>query len=119
MNVKRASIAGIAEEASRTGKLAHRDDRARIAAGYGRVVRSVLRIALFYKLIIANGVITIGAVIACSGILASALRRNPAGVVTGDVWLVIAIAAMAGVLVNALVVRVALLPLRDVEAAAE
>jgi signal transduction histidine kinase len=94
------------------------DANAGVTASYGRAVRYLLRIPLFYKLIIANGVITLGAVIAGSGIVASAMRRNPGGGVTSDIWVVIAAAALAGVLANAFVVRLALLPLRDLEQAA-
>ena len=81
-------------------------------------VRALLRIPLFYKLVIANGVITVTAVLACAALVAGGVRANAGSSTRLEVWIIIAIAAAIGVIVNALVVRVALSPVRNLIEAA-
>ncbi len=75
----------------------------------------LLRLPLFYKLIIANVTILLVAVLACTALVATSVRTDPGAATTGVV-LPVAIAAVAlSALVNALVVRLALQPLQRLE----
>jgi two-component system, NarL family, sensor histidine kinase UhpB len=83
--------------------------------GVIRVIRPLLRLRLFYKLIVANVVILLVAVLICSGLAVSALRVNPEASITGAVLPVVLAAVAVSALVNALVVRLALTPLHHLE----
>ena len=80
---------------------------------------SVLRVPLFYKLVIANGAIALLAVLVCATLVANAIRANPQAGMAGVIWPIALSAVGVGVLVNALVVRLALTPLRNLVATAE
>ena len=79
------------------------------------LMRSLLRLPLFYKLIIANGAITLLAVVIAAAFIALGIRQNP-NVSTPGILLPVALIAVAvSVAVNALVVHLALSPLRSLE----
>jgi two-component system, NarL family, sensor histidine kinase UhpB len=78
-----------------------------------------LRMPLFYKLIIANGVITIAAVLACGALIARSVRADPSAHVLNTILPVALAGILIGVVVNAVVVRLALTPIRALELAAE
>ena len=91
-----------------------------IAAATGRRLgRRLLRIPLFYKLVIANGAIALIGVVGCAALVASAIRSDPAADLVGIILPVAATAVGLGVLINALLVRLALTPLRNLETAAD
>src|SRR5262245_31893284 len=70
----------------------------------GGLLRPLLRLRLFYKLIIANVVILLVAVLTGAGLAASAVRVNPHASIAAAV-LPVALAAVAvSAIVNALVV---------------
>ena len=75
----------------------------------------MLRLPLFYKLIIANGAITLLAVVIAATFIALGVRENP-NVSTASILLPVGLIAVAvSVAVNALVVHLALSPLRSLE----
>ena len=75
----------------------------------------LLRLPLFYKLIIANVIILLVAVVACTSLAARAVRADPAAATTGAVLPVVLVAVLLSALANVLVVRLALLPLHRLE----
>jgi signal transduction histidine kinase len=79
---------------------------------------ALLRMPLYYKLIIANAVITLAAVLTCAALVASSVRANAGASTNREVWMIIAIAALLGIVVNSIVVRVALAPVRNLMDAA-
>ncbi len=83
------------------------------------ILRALLRLPLFFKLIIANGAITLLAVLFSAGFIALAVRQNPqAG--TARIIIPVALSAVAvSVAVNALLVRLALSPLRSLQVTAQ
>lgn len=91
-----------------------------IAAGIGaRLGRRLLRVPLFYKLVIANGAIALIGVVGSAGLVAAAIRRDPTASLVGIILPVAAAAVGLGVIINALLVRLALTPLRNLERAAD
>lgn len=93
---------------------------ASIATAVGkRLGRRLLRIPLFSKLVIANGAIALIGVVGCAALVASAIRRDPTAGLVGIILPVSAAAVGLGVLINALLVRLALTPLRNLERAAD
>jgi signal transduction histidine kinase len=82
-------------------------------------MKRLLRLPLYYKLVIANAVITLGAVLACASLVNRAWSSNTESSTRVYVWLVIVIATLVGVFVNSIVVRIALSPVRDLAKAAE
>lgn len=91
-----------------------------ITGGPGkRIGRRLLRIPLFYKLVIANGAIALIGVVGCAALVASAIRRDPTAGLVGIILPVAAAAVVLGVVINALLVRLALTPLRNLELAAD
>lgn len=91
-----------------------------IATAIGtRLGRRLLRVPLFYKLVIANGAIALIGVVGCAALVASAIRRDPTAGLVGIILPVAAAAVGLGVLINALLVRLALTPLRNLEKAAD
>lgn len=83
-----------------------------------RLGRRLLRVPLFYKLVIANGAIALIGVVGCAALVAAAIRRDPTAGLVGIILPVAAAAVGLGVLINALLVRLALTPLRNLERAA-
>ena len=79
----------------------------------------LLRLPLYFKLIIANSAITLLAVVACASVAVTAARANPGANPLSSVWPVIVAAVLVGIVVNAAVVHVALTPLRNLVDAAE
>jgi two-component system sensor histidine kinase UhpB len=75
----------------------------------------LLRLPLFYKLIIANVIILLVAVVSCSSLVAHAVRADPAAATTGLVLPVVAVAVILSALANIMVVRLALSPLHRLE----
>lgn len=96
-----------------------------IVAGAGRrsagerVVARLLRVPLFYKILLANAALVV--VVAIGGpTLAARLVRAWPGLVTAEVAGAIALAGVAiSIILNAVILRVALSPLRALERAAE
>lgn len=84
-----------------------------------RLARLLLRVPLFYKLVIANGAIALLAVVGCAALVASAIRQDPTAGLSGIILPVAAGAVGLGVLINAFLVRLALTPLRNLERAAD
>ncbi len=82
------------------------------------LVRALLRLPLFYKLVLANGAITLAAVAGCTSVVAAAVRRNPHVATAGFILEFVVVAVVAGVIVNALLVRLALTPVRELGRAA-
>jgi two-component system sensor histidine kinase UhpB len=74
-----------------------------------------LRLRLFYKLIIANVAILLVAVLICASLAASAVRADPSAGVLWPVLTVALAAVVVSALVNALVVKLALTPLSNLE----
>src|SRR5262245_17619832 len=85
---------------------------------FNGLARALLRLPLFYKLVLANGAITLAAVAGCTSVVAAAVRRNPHVATSGFVLGFVVVAVILGVIVNALLVRLALTPVRDLESAA-
>jgi two-component system sensor histidine kinase UhpB len=84
----------------------------------GSILSALFRLPLFYKLIIANGAITLAAILVCATVVAARVREAGAGV--GNVVLPVAlVAVVVCIAVNAIVVRLALSPLRALEEAAK
>jgi signal transduction histidine kinase len=82
------------------------------------LARALLRMPLYFKLIIANALITLGAVLTCATFVVSSARApNAAGSAT--TWTIITIAVIVGIVVNSVVVHVALSPVRNLVAVAE
>lgn len=84
-----------------------------------RLGRRLLRVPLFYKLVIANGAIALIGVVGCAALVAAAIRRDPTAGLVGIILPVAAAAVGLGVLINALLVRLALTPVRNLERAAD
>jgi two-component system, NarL family, sensor histidine kinase UhpB len=87
------------------------------AEGRRPIAARLFRLPLFYKLVIANGAITLAAILICASVVAR--LHDPSTGVAGVVLPVGLIAFAVVVAVNALVVRLALSPLRALEDAAE
>jgi two-component system sensor histidine kinase UhpB len=75
----------------------------------------LLRLPLFYKLIIANVFILLVAVVACSSLVARAVRADPSATTAGTVLPVVLGAVILSALANVMLVRLALLPLHRLE----
>jgi two-component system sensor histidine kinase UhpB len=75
----------------------------------------LLRLPLFYKLIIANVTILLVAVLTCTALVATSVRADPGAASTAVVLPVAIAGAALSALVNALVVRLALQPLHRLE----
>lgn len=75
------------------------------------LVRALLRVPLFYKILIANASIVIAAVVAGTALTASFVRAAPGSSTLELMGLLIAIGVVITVLVNAIILRVALSPL--------
>jgi two-component system, NarL family, sensor histidine kinase UhpB len=83
-----------------------------------RWVAAALRVPLFYKILLANAAIVLAAVTAGSALTGSFVRGAPERS-TADLVIVIALAGVAAsVVVNAVILRLALGPIRELEAAA-
>jgi two-component system, NarL family, sensor histidine kinase UhpB len=82
------------------------------------LVRTLLRLPLFYKLVLANGAITLAAVVGCTSVVAAAVRRNPHVATTDFILGFVVVAVIVGIIVNAVLVRLALTPVRALESAA-
>lgn len=76
-----------------------------------RWLRALLGVPLFYKILIANGLIVIGAVIAGTAATAQLVRAQPNSSTLELVGFLIAAGVVVTVLVNAIILRVALSPL--------
>ncbi len=76
-------------------------------------IRALLRVPLFYKILIANALIVIAAVIAGTAATAQFVRAAPNSSTLELVGLLIAAGVVVTVLVNAVILRVALSPLAD------
>jgi two-component system sensor histidine kinase UhpB len=74
---------------------------------------------LYYKLILANGAVAMAAVVASTLMVARAVRLNPHVATAEVIWPILLVALTAGGIINALVVRFALAPLRSLVSAAE
>ncbi len=84
-----------------------------------RVVARLLRVPLFYKILLANAVLVV-AVAVVGPMLAVRLVRSWPGLVTGEVVGAVALAGVAvSILLNAVILRVALSPLSALERTAE
>ncbi len=79
---------------------------------------ALLRMPLYYKLTIANGAIALLAIFVCAMLVATAARSDPAAGPARVIWPIALVAFALGVVVNALVVHVALKPLRNLAEAA-
>ncbi|HYJ80537.1 MAG TPA: sensor histidine kinase [Longimicrobiaceae bacterium] len=78
-------------------------------------VRALLRVPLFYKILIANGVLVLAGTVLSSAVTAEYVRQSP-GRSTLDLVGVLALAGIAATLaVNALILRLALQPLELLE----
>ena len=89
------------------------------SAGTGElhpIVRRILRLPLYYKLLIANAVIVLAASVGCALAVATVHSRGAA--VWGMVLPIAGVAVLISVFVNAAVVRVALGPLSHLEGVA-
>lgn len=82
-------------------------------------IRVLLRLPLYYKLIIANGVIALTAVLTCAAFVAAAVRSNPTASTSRLIWSIVIAAAVIGGIVNSIVVRLALTPVRNLVDVAE
>jgi two-component system, NarL family, sensor histidine kinase UhpB len=83
-----------------------------------RWLAAALRVPLFYKILLANAAIVLAAVTAGSALTGSFVRGAPERS-TADLVVVIALAGVAvSVVVNAVILRLALGPIRELEAAA-
>jgi signal transduction histidine kinase len=83
------------------------------------ILAALLRMPLFYKLIIANGAIVFVAVVVCASLTASAVRSDPNASALAVILPVVVVAFLSGTATNAILVHLALTPLRKLSAAAE
>jgi two-component system sensor histidine kinase UhpB len=81
------------------------------ATALPRWAQALLRVPLFYKILIANASILIAAVVAGTALTASFVRAAPGSSTLELMGLIIAIGIVITVLVNAVILRVALSPL--------
>ncbi len=85
----------------------------------GGVVGSLLRMSLFLKLIIANGVIVLLAVLVCASLVVAAVKADPNANMWQVILPVVIVAFLIGTAANAGLVHLALTPLRKLAVAAE
>jgi two-component system sensor histidine kinase UhpB len=78
-------------------------------------VRALLRIPLFYKILIANGVLVLAGSVLGSLVIAGFVRAEPGRSLLGPAGVLAAIGIAATLLVNAAILRVALRPLDELE----
>lgn len=78
-----------------------------------RWVRSLLGVPLFYKILIANAMIVIAALLTGTALTANYVRSSPESSTLELVGTLIAVGVVITVLVNAVILRVALRPLAD------
>lgn len=87
--------------------------------GPGRVVRALLGVPLFFKILVANAVIVVATVSAGTAVATGYMRTTP----EHSPWAVVALVALAGLVVslgvNALILWIALHPLRALERTAD
>lgn len=85
------------------------------AAGGNAVVRALLRVPLYYKILIANAALVLVGAIVGGSVTAHYVRAEPGRSPVGLVWLMAVGGVLLSLLVNAFILRLALSPLQDLE----
>ena len=85
------------------------------AAGGNPVVRALLRVPLYYKILIANAALVLLGAIVGGTVTAHYVRAEPGRSPAGLVWLMAVGGVLLSLLVNAFILRLALSPLQDLE----
>lgn len=82
------------------------------------VVRALLRVPLYYKIVIANAALVLVGAIVGGSVTAHYVRAAPGRNPVGVVWAMAAGGVLLSLLVNAVILRLALSPLQELEATA-
>lgn len=80
------------------------------------IVSTLLRVPLFYKILIANTFLVVGGLIASAAITASLMRSSELGVTIDTIALLALAGALLTVMINAAIIKLALKPLYMLEA---
>jgi len=84
-----------------------------------RVIAALLRLELFYKILVANAAIVVLGAVAGTALVARLVRTDPGGSTAQLVALLAGVGVLVSVVVNAVILRLALRPLAGLERTAQ